>query len=266
MKAFLIDCNKCWGCYSCQLACKDEHCGNDWTPYAKPQPDMGQFWGKVNEYEQGSIPKVTVSYVFVPCQHCEDAPCIKACTIGAISKRDDGIILIDPKKCTGCRNCLDAEACPYGKIYFNEGLNLAQKCTGCAHLLDRGWETTRCADVCPLEEIFSFGEESSLDLSGTETLNPEYGLTTKVHYKGLPKKFIAGTVYDPSTKDVVIGATCTLSGTSSATATTDEFGDFWFKGLSEGTFSLKIEANGKTKTFDSISTEKAVNLGDIALS
>jgi len=57
-----------------------------------------------------------------------------------------------------------------------------------------------------------------------------------------------------------------LSGTSSATVTTDEFGDFWFKGLSEGTFSLKIEANGKTKTFDSISTVKAVNLGDIALS
>ena len=43
MKALVIDINKCNGCYNCQIACKDEHVGNDWTPYAKPQPDTGQF-------------------------------------------------------------------------------------------------------------------------------------------------------------------------------------------------------------------------------
>jgi hypothetical protein len=66
---------------------------------------------------------------------------------------------------------------------------------------------------------------------------------------------------------VVIGATCTLSGDGSGTATTDEYGDFWFEDLIEGTFSLKIEAAGFAAwTQDSISTEKDVNLGDIALS
>ena len=132
----------------------------------------------------------------VPCQHCQNAPCISACPIkGALYTRDDGLVIIDPKKCTGCRSCSDV--CPYGAIFYNEALRLAQKCTGCAHLVDRSsWKYgPRCADACPHESI-KFGEESDFDLSGTETLNPEYGLATRVHYMGLPKRFIAGTVYD----------------------------------------------------------------------
>ena len=70
-------------------------------------------------------------------------------------------------------------------------------------------------------------------------------------------------------KEVVIGATCTLTGPKAgkkATATTDGFGDFWFHGLADGTYSLKIEAKGfAAKKFDKISTEKDVNLGDIPL-
>ncbi len=46
-KVLIIDVTRCNGCYNCQIACKDEHVGNDWTPYAKPQPDTGQFWMKV---------------------------------------------------------------------------------------------------------------------------------------------------------------------------------------------------------------------------
>jgi Fe-S-cluster-containing dehydrogenase component len=265
MKAFVIDVSRCCGCYECQIGCKDEHCGNDWMPYAKPQPETGQFWMKMNEYERGAIPQLKIAYIPVLCQHCEDAPCIPACPVeGGIYTRDDGLVIIDPKKCTGCQNCVDA--CPYGAIYYNEALQLAQKCTGCAHLLDRGYpiDVPRCVDNCPVEAI-QFGEESELDLTGTETLHPEYGLTTRVHYKNLPKRFIAGTVYDPGAKEVVIGATCTLSGDGTGTATTDDFGDFWFEGLNVGTFTLKIEGGGKTKTISDISTEKDVALGDIAL-
>jgi Fe-S-cluster-containing dehydrogenase component len=265
MKILMQDVKKCNGCYNCQISCKDEHCSNDWMPYAKPQPIIGQFWGKVNDYIRGTVPKVKIAYVFVPCQHCEDAPCIAACTAEAIYQRPDGLVIIDPKKCTGCQNCI--LACPYGCIYYNAQLALAQKCTGCAHLLDRGWPINepRCSDACGVGALI-FGEDSALDLSGAETLNPEYGLTTRVKYKNLPKRFIAGTVYDPNAKRVVIGANCTLSGDSSGNVTTNHFGDFWFENLDIGTYSLKIEANGKSKTFDLISTEKDVNLGDIPLS
>ena len=69
-------------------------------------------------------------------------------------------------------------------------------------------------------------------------------------------------------KEVVIGATCTLNSNGKAmTATTDGFGDFWFEGLEDGIYNLKIEAKGfAAKTFDKLNAEKDINLGDIPLS
>jgi Fe-S-cluster-containing dehydrogenase component len=208
-----------------------------------------------------------VSYVFTPCQHCENAPCIDACPVEAIYRRNDGLIIIDPVKCNGCRNCMNLNACPYGSIYFNEAIYIAQKCTGCAHLVDRGWPISipRCSDNCPTEAI-QFGEESTLDTSGTEILHPEYGTTPRVYYKGLPKRFVAGTVYDPSTNEVVIGAACNISGdVGNASTTTDNFGDFWLDNLSEGTFTLTISSGGKTKIITGDTTTKDIGLEDIAL-
>jgi tetrathionate reductase subunit B len=268
MKIFIMDVSRCMGCYACQIACKDEHCGNDWMPYAKPQPDTGQFWGKTNEYVRGNFPQVKMSYLFVPCQHCDDAPCIPACPVdGGIYRRPDGLVIIDPKKCTGCKTCVDA--CPYGSIYFNDDLNLAQKCTGCAHLLDRGgvFREPRCVDVCGTGAL-KFGEESELSplLGKAEKLHPEFGLSPRVYYLNLPKKFIAGTVYTPSDEEVVIGAACTLTGEGETfTQVTNDWGDFWFDGLKTGTYSLTIEAGDKTRTISDISTEKDVGLGDVAL-
>jgi tetrathionate reductase subunit B len=265
MKAFLIDVDECSGCYCCQMACKDEHCGNDWTPYAKPQPETGQFWGRLDYRERGKCPQVKVSHIFIPCQHCEDAPCIDACPVdGGIYIRNDGLVIIDPTKCTGCQLCIDA--CPYDCIFYNSHLQLAQKCTGCAHLVDReAVFAGRCADVC-FHEAIQFGDESSLNLSDTETLYPEYNLKTRAHYKNLPKRFVAGTVYDPSNNEVVIGASCSISGTTgSKSAETDEFGDFWLEGLGEGAFTLTISGNGKTKTITGDTTNNDVGLGDIAL-
>ena len=173
-KVLLIDITRCNGCYSCQLSCKDEHVGNDWMPYAKPQPNTGHFWYKITETVQGSVPKVRVHYMHDICQHCDDAPCIKSCKTNAIYKRDDGIVIIDPEKCRGTRSCIDA--CPYNAIYFNAGLNIAQKCTMCGHLLDEeGWPEPRCLQSCPTDALI-FGEEEELKdrLGDFEQLHPEY--------------------------------------------------------------------------------------------
>jgi tetrathionate reductase subunit B len=270
-KVFVIDVGICNGCYCCQIACKDEHVANDWSPIAKPQPDTGQFWMKMEEHICGTVPKVKMHYIPRLCQHCDKAPCIPACTVGAIYKREDGLVIIDTEKCTGCKSCVDV--CPYNAIFFNEGLNLAQKCTGCAHLLDSGeWKVPRCVDACPTEAI-KFGEESEFKalIAKAEILKPETKAKPRVYYLNIPKKFIAGTVYDPVEKEVIIGAACTLTGPKAGkitTAKTDNFGDFWFQGLADGKYSLKIEAKGfAAKSFNALDTVvKDINLGDIPLS
>ncbi len=113
--------------------------------------------------------------------------------------------------CKGSHNCI--EACPYqGVIFFNEDLNIAQKCTFCAHLLDKGWTDTRCSEVCPTG-AFTFGEEEDLAdlIAKAEVLHPEFGAKPRVYYIGLPKTFIAGTVYDPEADEIVEGALVTLT-------------------------------------------------------
>jgi len=272
MKAFYVDVSVCNGCYCCQIACKDEHVGNDWPGYAKPQPDTGQFWLGITELVRGQVPKVKVTYIPKLCHHCDDAPCISCCEPEAIYQRDDGLVIIDPDTCTGCRLCKDE--CPHDSIFFNEQLNIAQKCTGCAHLLDNDpeeWPVPRCVDQCPTEAL-RFGEETDFAdfINEAELLNPEAETKSRVYYKHLPKKFVAGTVYDPVEKEVIIGATCTLKDEASSqtsTVETDNFGDFWFRGLMDDrTFTLTIKKDNKPPlVITGIRTDKDICLGDIPM-
>jgi Fe-S-cluster-containing dehydrogenase component len=265
MKAFLVDVSICNGCYNCQIACKDEHCSNDWAPIAAPQPETGQFWMKLNEHIRGTVPKVKMHYVPVLCQHCDEAPCMEAAP-GEIYKREDGMVVIDPAKAAGDKAIV--KSCPYGVIYWNEELQLAQKCTGCAHLLDRGWKEPRCVDACPTGAI-TFGEESELDIEGTEPLLRGAPGKPRVYYKNIPKTFIGGTLYDPTKKEIVEDATITLTtaGGHTQTARSNGWGDFWFEGLEEGAYDLSISASGyQPKVLAGIDTrENSANLGDIAL-
>lgn len=264
MKAFVIDLKKCVGCHDCQIGCKDEHCGNDWSPYAKPQPETGHFWMKVNQTERGARPHVKVTYQPTMCNHCENAPCIGAAP-EAVYRREDGLIVIDPEKAKGNKKLVDS--CPYGAIYWNAELEIPQKCTGCAHLLDGGHplSTPRCVDNCHVGAI-EFGEMDDLDLEGTEVLHPEYGTRPHVFYRNLPKKFIAGTVYDPEAEEIVEGATVTAEGEEgSFAAMTDSWGDFWLRGLPDGDWKVTIAKDGKQKVLEASTRKEDVGLGDVAL-
>ena len=272
MKAFAIDLDICNGCYCCQVACKDEHCGQDWLPYAKAQPETGQYWVGLTELIRGQVPKVKITYLVKLCQQCSKALCVDACAVGAIYRREDGMVIIDPEKCTGCTLCV--EACPHGSIFYNDNLNIAQKCTACSHLRDNDPETwantTRCADACPTGAIRFGDEEEFADfIKNAELLNPQEGVEARVFYKGLPKKFVGGTLYDPIAKEVIIGAKCTLKDNASGetfTVLTDHYGDFWFRNLKDDRmFTLTLEKDGNSKTIADVSTAIDLSLGDIPL-
>ena len=268
----VIDINKCSGCYNCFLACKDEHCGHDYPGYSAAQPMTGQYWMQLFERERGSYPKVKVAYTPLTCMQCKDALCIKRAENGAVYRRPDGIVVIDPVKAKGQKQIVNA--CPYRVIYWNEEKQLPQKCTFCAHLLDKGWKEPRCVELCPAGSL-TFGdlddpksEVAKLVAAGnTEALHPEFGLKENVVYLNLPKKFIAGTVAYADTDEVAGGATVTLTQEGvKKTIKTNGFGDFEFEGLLDNSdYAVKIEApKYKTKELQ-VKTQRDMYLGVIML-
>ncbi len=196
-----------------------------------------------------------------------------AATNGAVYRRDDGIVIIDPDKAQGQRDIVTS--CPHRVISWNEERNVAQKCTFCAHLLDDGSRTTRCAEACPVDAIvFGDLDDSNSDVSRrraevkTEELHPEYSLQPLVTYVGLPKRFIAGEVIFADTPEQCAeGVTVNLrDGTDTQAVVTDNYGDFEFDGLAGGReYTLEIRHTGYESQQLTVRTRADLNLGTIAL-
>lgn len=264
MKVFVLDKDKCVGCHNCQIACKDEFVGNEWMPYSKPQPDTDHFWMRVEEKVHGQVPKVTVEYTPVSCQHCADCALVKAAP-EAVYRRDDGLVIIDPEKARGRQDLVDL--CPYGTVFWNEELSLPQKCTGCAHLVDGG-QLPHCVDLCGTGAL-RFGDEEDFadEIARASTLMPEKGTSPRFYYLNEPGLFVAGEVWDPVDNEIIEGAHVMLADEDGEqrTTRTNDFGDFWFRNLSSGRYTLEIEADGFegiSRTFD---VAESLNVGDFAL-
>ncbi len=270
---FVFNVERCNGCYSCFLACKDEFTGNCHLPTAEATVE-GVNLVKVNEIEYGTGSKVKVDYTHTICQQCSNPPCMNKYP-DQIYKRDDGIVIIDPKKAKGNREMVNA--CPYGAIVYNEQADLPQKCTMCAHMRDAGEKVTRCSECCPNQavlfgdlddpksEIAIYVKEHAAEL---EKLHPEYGTEPNVYYRNMPKPFICGEVVCADTDACCKGAKVTCTGEDGAAqeTVTDFFGDFEFRFLPKNTcYTVKVEAAGYKPCQIETKTSAAVNLGEIFL-
>ncbi len=265
MKALVVDLNRCNGCYNCQLACKDEHCDNDWSPIAVAQPQTGQFWCRVDEEERGRVPVVRVAYTPTFCGHCDECPLIGLAP-EAVYRRGDGLVVIDPEKARGRRDLV--EACPLGMVYFNEDAQVAQKCTGCAHLLDSGWSQPRCVDACAIDALrWGDVEDFSAEIAASTVDERLKGLGSHVYYVNRPKRWIAGTVVDRGANEVIIGASVTIldaDGAVVARTETDEFGDFRYCECGKALYRVVIETeNYGVVELDADCTGRDVVLDDV---
>lgn len=149
---FFVDVSKCTGCKTCMIACKDGHNPNPGMNYRKVREYCGGTWRK--NAEGAWKQDVFAYYVSTACNHCEDPACVKACPTGAHFKRkEDGLVVIDTKKCIGCGMC--AKACPYEVPVLNEKTQKMEKCDGCLSRLSAG-NKPLCVEACP-QRALEFG-------------------------------------------------------------------------------------------------------------
>ena len=272
----IVDVANCTNCNLCALAVQDEHAGNAFPGYAEEMPKHGHRWIEIERRERGTPPVTDVAYRPVMCQHCDAAPCIEAAP-DAISKRPDGIVLIDPVKSKGRKEIVDA--CPYGAIWWNEEKQVPQHWFFDAHLLDAGWAEPRCVTVCATNALKAVRveDEEMARIAEAEELEPlRSDLATKprVHYKNLWRytaAFIAGTVSAErdGVVDCVAGATVTLlrGGEQIAEQETDAFGDFKFDRLEPdgSAYEVRVSAPGFADQTIGLELNDTKNLGEIRL-
>jgi Fe-S-cluster-containing dehydrogenase component len=268
----VIDLVLCHDCNDCFLADKDEFVGNDFPPYSAGQPWHGHRWMNIERGERGQYPIVQTSYLPKPCQHCDEAPCLTA--DGAVYKRDDGLVIIDPVKAKG-RNEIVA-SCPYDVIYWNDEAQLPQKCTGCAHLIDQRWTDTRCSQVCPTDAIklvlADDAEMAKMAASeGLEAFRADLGTRPRVYYRNLhrwTKAFVAANVVCKDTDENTEGASAVveLAGQIVGEAKTNNYGDFVVDKLEPGKdYTLTVSAPGYKPTMVAVTLDASKNLGSLFL-
>jgi anaerobic dimethyl sulfoxide reductase subunit B (iron-sulfur subunit) len=156
---FYFDQTLCIGCYTCAVACKDWH-----------DIDAGPVnWLRVKTIEKGEFPKPFLAYLVSVCYQCVNPPCILACPVKAITKREsDGIVVVDREKCLGNRECrmLCRNACPWDNPQFGPEENARmQKCDFCRERIEQGQQTV-CVEACPMYAI---------DVGPLEELKAKYG-------------------------------------------------------------------------------------------
>ena len=213
--AFVMDTTTCIGCGRCVEACKLEN-------HVPDEPDLNRTWVELHVLGQdetvsvtspeggrhgfppdgsagASAPAAVRNAYFVPrtCMQCENPPCTWVCPVSATFRTEDGVILVDEKRCIGCGYCV--VACPYGARYMvpagdttPKGVpGVADKCTFCYHRITVG-RRPACVEACPVGarrfgDLDDRNSDVSVVLRGkpTKVLKSALGTNPRVHYIGL---------------------------------------------------------------------------------
>lgn len=145
--SILIDHEVCFDCRACMVACMQE---NDLS--------TGSWINVVTIGPRKENGKILVDYVPVTCAHCAKPPCADVCPTGAITKREDGVVVINESQCIGCLACIPA--CPFSVIRLNEERGVAEKCNLCLSRIEKGLKPA-CVQHCQAGAIL-FGETNEV--------------------------------------------------------------------------------------------------------
>ena len=172
----LIDLRRCIGCHTCSIACKAQH-----------DVPLGSYRNWVKQVEKGRFPYVRKAFLPILCNHCERPVCCTVCPVKATYVRpEDGLVMINPHRCIGCRYCM--AACPYNVRFVNPRFNIVEKCDFCQKLLDQGM-LPACVEACPTQAL-TFGDvyDPNSDIarllatSPVQVIKPEMGTYPQTFY------------------------------------------------------------------------------------
>ena len=154
----VIDLDICVGCQACTTSCKQWNTSGYSAPLTDSEPygehPTGVWFNRVHSFEVTAEDGNSTTVNFPKsCLHCDDAPCVTVCPTGASFKReDDGIVLVNPDTCIGCKLC--SWACPYGAREYDSHEGVMKKCTLCVDKiynqdLPAHSRVPACVSACP---------------------------------------------------------------------------------------------------------------------
>jgi tetrathionate reductase subunit B len=146
-----------------------------------------RIWLK--EIETGTYPHVRRFVMPLLCNMCAEPACVQVCPTRATFQNPDGLVVVNPHVCIGCRYCM--AACPYGVRHLNPATGHVEKCHFCLHRLERGLDPV-CVESCPtgailIGDLGNPASEVSRALSGgpVQVLKPEFGTEPQGYYRNL---------------------------------------------------------------------------------
>lgn len=218
--AVLVDPEKCIGCRGCQVACKrwnnrvaeKTKYSNGWTNPPKLSYNTYTHIQFKLEHDQANG-ETKWRFFNWRCMQCHDPACKEACPVNAITKYEEGPVVIDVKRCIGCKFCVTA--CPFDVPKFNPSTGKVDKCHMCYDRVPN--KEPACVQTCPTGALlfgeretiiqkakerkaqlngYIYGDVDNKPLGGTSFI---YVLSAQPSVFGLPK---VGTTISPATSAI----------------------------------------------------------------